>query len=161
MASYVVMRPASGGDADIRTVLVRDGFSLWAFLIPFFWFLWQRLWIEAILVLAASFALAALGEAAGMGDWPVIGLGLLVNLLAGLEGNDRRIARLRRKGFEEVAVVSAPDLADAEARYFRHDPADEAVEPVEPPSGGPATPPSRAPLRGDALVGLVGHRGGM
>lgn len=176
MASYVVMLPASGGDLDIdrgpgvgaglgpglgndraaRAVFVRDGFSLVAFLIPLIWLLWQRLWIEAILVVAAGLLIALAGEAGGFGQGPVIVLSLLVNLLVGLEGNGRRVARLRRRGWDDAAVVWAPNLDEAEARFFtgpvpaprRSLPAREGV------AAAPVHPIDHS------RVGLVGHRGG-
>ena len=56
MASYVVMEPpgASRNDAAAGAVLVRDGFSFLAFLLPPLWLLWHRLWIEAALVFALA-----------------------------------------------------------------------------------------------------------
>jgi hypothetical protein len=158
MASYVVMRPAADGDAEARTVLIRDGFSVWAFVIPLFWFLWYRLWIETILIVAATALLAALDKAANFGDWPMIGLSLLVNLLAGLEGNDRRIEKLRRKGYVETGVVVARNRAEAEERCFGVGEEYSGAESMPVPAA-PA-PSSRPATDNGGLVGLVGHRGG-
>lgn len=158
MASYVVMRPAGEGDAEARTVLIRDGFSVWAFVIPLVWFLWHRLWIETILIIAATVLLAALDKATNFGDWSMTGLSLLVSLLAGLEGNNRRIEKLRRKGYAEAGVVVASSHAEAEARYFGVDDGHSGSESM-PMRPAPAAPLRPAPDNG-ALVGLVGHRGG-
>ena len=46
MASYVVMEPPEGGPE--QAILVRDGFALLAFIMPFLWFLWHRMWLEAL-----------------------------------------------------------------------------------------------------------------
>ena len=56
MAVYVVMEPpgASRNDAASGAVLVRDAFSVLAFLLPPLWLLWHRLWIEAALVFALA-----------------------------------------------------------------------------------------------------------
>ena len=69
MAIYVVMEPPAATEAEAieRAVLVRDGFAVLAFLVPPLWLFWHRLWIEALLALAASIALATLGEQAGLG----------------------------------------------------------------------------------------------
>ena len=47
MASWIVMQPPDRTrDADLA--FVRDGFSVFAFLVPPLWLLWHRLWIEAV-----------------------------------------------------------------------------------------------------------------
>lgn len=115
MASYVVMDPpgrTGSGDA----VLVRDGFSWFAFLFSPLWLLWHRLWIEALLAFVAFGLLSALGEAAGFGLAGSL-LTLLVSLFVGLEGQALRIAALRRRGWRESGVVEAGRLADGEVRY--------------------------------------------
>ncbi len=118
MAIFVVMEPpaAAGAEAAEGAVLVRDGFAVLAFLVPPLWLFWHRLWIEGLLALAASIALATLGEQAGLGFLGA-GLSLLVSLYVGLEGQALRIARLRRKGWSEWGVLEAGNAAEAEIRY--------------------------------------------
>jgi hypothetical protein len=84
-------------------IVLRDGFSVAAFLFGPFWFLAKRLWVEGLAMLAL-----------------VIGLGLLapepassvlifaLQLVAGFEGRDRLRARLERQGLAELGVVVAP-----------------------------------------------------
>jgi glutamine amidotransferase len=64
MASHVVMLPAAGSPqnrAD-EAVLVRDGFSWPAFLVPPLWLLWHRLWAEGIIAILVMGAFSGLGE---------------------------------------------------------------------------------------------------
>ena len=115
MASYVAREPpgrAGSGEA----VLVRDGFSWLALLFSPLWLLWHSLWVEALLVFAVFCLLAALGEMAGFG---VAGaaLILLVSLFVGLEGQNLRVAALRRRGWREAGVVEAQRMADGDIRY--------------------------------------------
>jgi len=64
MAAFVVLEPPtrSASAASERAVLVRDGFSLLAFLVAPLWLLWHRLWVETLLYFAVALALAALGK---------------------------------------------------------------------------------------------------
>ena len=108
MAVYVVMEPpgTSRNDAAAGAVLVRDAFSVLAFLLPPLWLLWHRLWIEAALAFALGVALTALGEVAGLG-FAGAALSLLVSIYVGLEGAALRVNALRRRGWREWGVVEA------------------------------------------------------
>ena len=116
MAIYVVMEP--GGRADAAAggaAFVRDGWHFFAFLVPFAWFLWHRMWIEAALAIGAALLLAAL-DAQGGFTLVATGLSLLIAIYAGLEAPALRIAALRRRGWREAAVVEAGSSADAVAQ---------------------------------------------
>lgn len=118
MASYVVMEPPGRmAQAPADAVLVRDGFSLWAFLVPPLWLVWHRLWIEAALALAVTLALTALGEVAGFGLAGSL-LSLLVSIYVGLEGPALRLAAYRRRLWRDWGVVSADNAGEAEMRYL-------------------------------------------
>ena len=129
MASFVIMEAPHGkaGAPEERIEVIRDGFSFWAFVFPFFWLLWHRLWIEAVLVLAA-------GAVTGMvGSWPAFefmssALAVLISLFVGLEANNLRIAALRRRGWSESAVIEAGSRAEAELRFFAGLNVDEAAQ---------------------------------
>jgi hypothetical protein len=114
MASYVVIeQPGRAGTADVA--FVRDGFAWLAFLAPPLWLLRHRLWFEAVLAFLVLALLSVLGEA----GWPWAGslLTLAVSLYVGLEGQNLRVAALRRRGWREWGAVEARNLTDAETRY--------------------------------------------
>ena len=115
MTSHVLMQPPGTGETDDRAVLVRDAFSWTGFLVPPVWLLWHRLWIEALVVLAALALLAAIGQVADFRT-AGIGLGLLLSIFVGLEGPALRIGALRRRGWREAGVVDAARREDAELR---------------------------------------------
>ncbi|WP_374828856.1 DUF2628 domain-containing protein [Paenochrobactrum pullorum] len=164
MASFVVLEP-EGLNEKVQvdaTVIVRDGFALFALIVPFFWLLSKRLWLEAFVVLAATLAI---GSAATTQFAPAVPfLIFLVSVLVALEGNNWRIAKLRRRGFVEKAVIDANDLGEAEIRYF----VDHANLCQQPQSGGSVTEttnqqrqlksPPQFPHIG-SQIGLVSHRG--
>lgn len=165
MASFVVLEPEGLNEkvqAD-RTVIVRDGFAFFALIVPFFWLLSKRLWLEAFVVLAATIAI---GSAANTSQFaPAVPfLIFLVSVLVALEGNNWQIAKLRRRGFVEKAVIDANDLGEAEIRYF----VDHADLRPLPQSAGSVTEttsqqrqlksPPQFPHIG-SQIGLVSHRG--
>ena len=148
MASYVVMEPpgrAGSGEA----VLLRDGFSWLAFLVPPLWLLWHRLWIEALLAFAVLGLTAAVGGMAGFG-LAGAALTLLAMLFAGLEGQGLRIAALHRRGWRDGGVVEAGRPADGDIRYAM------ALE-AEPEPVAPTLVPDAArarPIRTGMALGL-------
>ncbi len=158
MAAFVVLEPPtrSASAASERAVLVRDGFSLLAFLVAPLWLLWHRLWVETLLYFAVALALAALGKLAGH-EMAGSLLSLLVSIYFGLEGAALRIAALRRRGWREWGVVEANSVRDAEMRYLGE--VGSAIGEVAAPL---AETPPRAPARpgptGPAL-GLLNYPG--
>lgn len=157
MSAYVVMEPpvADAAEAAERAVLVRDGFAFLAFLVPPLWLAWHRLWIEAILALAAGIALTALGETAGLGFLGGV-LSLLVSLYVGLEGQTLRVNALRRRGWSDWGVVEAGNAAEAEIRYLAGaEPPGTLAEPAR-----PAVPQVARPMPQGPALGLLGYPGG-
>ena len=136
MASYVVLEPEAAAARDEEAVLVRDSFAFLAFIVPFFWFLWHRMWFEALAALALGLMLGAL--AAQPGAYGTVGtlLSLLLGILIGLEARALRVAALRRRGWREWGVVEADSREEAEARF-----AAEAAAPAPRPAAAP--PPVR------------------
>lgn len=162
MASYVVMEPPAAGEVGTaeRAVLVRDGFSFLAFILPVVWLLWRRLWIEAILVLAASIALVALSRATGLG---FVGgaVSLLVSLYVGLEGQSLRIGALRRRGWREWGVVEGGTMAEAEIRYLAGPaPQGDAPQRAAPEAERRPAPTVQArPAPAGPALGMLGYPG--
>ncbi|HWK63905.1 MAG TPA: DUF2628 domain-containing protein [Rhizobiaceae bacterium] len=159
MAVYVIMEPRQQARGTVDAVFIRDGFTFFAFLLPFVWLLWHRLWIEAALALGAVLLIGALGEAGGYGAYASV-LSLLVSIYVGLECAVLRVNALRRRGWHDVAVVEADSAADAEIRYYG-----EAVDIGPQAEARPEPEPVRQPARattapyGPAL-GLFSYPGG-
>lgn len=116
MASFVVMeRPGSSGGARDFEV-VRDGFHWLALIFPLFWFLFHRMWIEAVAVLLLGLGLGLLMDYAGL-DW-LWPFSLAISLFAGFEASALRVAAMRRAGWHEWGVVEARSREEAELRYL-------------------------------------------
>jgi hypothetical protein len=154
MASYVVLTPpdTEAGDEEI---LVRDGFTLLAFLVPVIWFVWHRMWLWAAAFLLGGLAVAV---AIDRTDWDGTALfaAFLMALWAGLEAGGQRVGALVGRGWtvRDVVVASGRDVA--EAAYFR------SAKPEAPPTGSASRPvrPVAARQSGGPALGLLDYDGG-
>jgi hypothetical protein len=157
MASYVIFEPP-GTTRPQDAVFIRDGFHWLAFLVPFFWFLWHRLWLEAGLVFAAMVGLGALEGVEGM-PGIVAPVSLLLSLGLGFEAPALWMAALRRRGWREWGVVEADGRDEAAIRYLADADIDMPAPAPYPPSTAstPTTPPRR-PAAVPAL-GLLSYPG--
>lgn len=120
MATYTVYVPLSGGAnrrAD-RTVFVREGFSLAAFVFGPFYLISQRLWLAAFGWIVAAVLLAGLGHALVLSPPQVAVLFGLLGLLTGLEASVLRQFGLARRGYILSALLTAPRPEQAERGYF-------------------------------------------
>ncbi|WP_136657963.1 DUF2628 domain-containing protein [Nitratireductor sp. XY-223] len=157
MASYVVLTPPESGEMDDRAVLIRDGFSLFALIVPVIWLLWNRLWFAAAMLLLISVGIAvAIGQ---MPAWSTVLTvsSVMISLFVALEGNNWRIAKKERQGWEMRAVIEAPDHATAEEIYFSADaPAPQETSRPAPVFGKAAATGSASAATGPAL-GLLDY----
>ena len=98
--------------------LVPEGFAWLAFLFGLPWLLWHRLWLEAVIYVAALAILAALlpvkliAVAALAAQW-----------LLAASAQDLRRAALARRGFRQVHVVAERDADRALTRVLALQPA--------------------------------------
>lgn len=101
-----------------EVAFVKEGFSLWGFLVPPLWLLINGMWLECILAvligIGAGFSLTQLGLVAEAGAIAYF----LLMLIVGFEGNGLRRWRLERKGYVYLASVAGGSLEDCERRFF-------------------------------------------
>ncbi len=122
MSVYTVHEPPLRA-ADVspdaeRFAFVRDGFSLWAFLLAPLWMLWHRLWLVLASYVVVSAGLERVLVAVGASASAVALVAVLISLLVGIEASTLRCLTLRRRGWKNVGIVSGDDLEDAERRFF-------------------------------------------
>lgn len=136
MAVFVAMEPPDGNAEG--TILVRDGFRFWAFLLPFAWFLAHRMWLEALMAFLAALAISLVAGLPPLVEGATF-LSLLFQLAIGLEAGNLRRWHLDRRGWTERAAVEAGSMEEAETRYFADMPEPPAPVPAPLPWGrGPA-----------------------
>jgi hypothetical protein len=103
--------------SDAAPILVREGFSLGAFVFGPLWLAAHRAWIPAAFVLAAWLAIGTL-TAGDLRD--ALSLGLL--LLQGVSGHDLRRWSLERRGFTLAQVVTGRRADNALEALLRRRP---------------------------------------
>lgn len=155
MAVYTVHEPPLGAADALanpeRFAFVRDGFSVWAFLVSALWMLWHRMWLVlAIYVVVAAgleIAMRRLGVSVGMAAL----VGLFISLLIGIEAGTLRCFMLARKGWKNIALVSGNGVEDAERRFF-----DVWVSDPRGPRTGPSSPAAFALPRKPPASDVIG-----
>ncbi|NBO17816.1 MAG: DUF2628 domain-containing protein [Proteobacteria bacterium] len=101
-----------------RPIFVKEGFNFVAFLVPFIWSLYQRLWAVAFALAACNVALMFMGQAQWLGPLSIMVLNFAMNVYTGLSGNDWLRARLSRRGYLLADIAVADSLLHAQQRYF-------------------------------------------
>jgi len=122
MSIYTVYEPPLRGHESApdpeRFVFVRDGFSIWAFVLAPLWMLRHRLWLAfvgyVIVIVMLSLGLRAIGASATLANIVTV----LVSLLVGFEAATLRRFGLARRGWRNVGIVVGDDLESAERRFF-------------------------------------------
>ncbi len=123
MNLYAVHLRRHGLDPDRDVVLVKEGFSWPAFFLSFVWALWQRLWLAAVLFVAAQ-GVVSIGVYLLRPDpvsQGIVSLGLAV--IIGFVANDLRQKKLADQGFALSAMVNGKDSHQAFRRFLDHQPA--------------------------------------
>lgn len=111
----------SGLDELHRLQLVRDGGSILAIIFPGIWLIWKRLWFALLVYGLISVGLVFLSQST---QTSLIILTFLLSILPGLylflEGSTLLTSRLKRKGWQFIAVVEASSVEMAERRFLNN-----------------------------------------
>lgn len=151
--SYTVHLPPPGRDGDEAIEFVPDSFSPIAFLAPWAWFPWNRMWLVTFAYLAVIGLVTTGLIVAGLSPTLRMLITSSLSLLIGLEATNLKRWTLTRRGFREVTVVVAASRDEAERRYFT-DRAPEAADRRELPAASrpmSSSAPSPAP---QPIIGL-------
>ena len=154
MAIFTVHVPPNVPDptkrAD-RTVFVREGFSVPAFVFGPLFFLYRRLWVAALAWCVAAVLLGFLAHLLQLPRSSGTLLFVLLALITGLESGTARRAALERRGYILAALLTALTRDEAEIAFFRG-------EGTRPPAPRPA---GASWARDDDVIGLFPHAGDM
>lgn len=142
MAAFLVLSPpgASAEHADCR--FVQDGFCWTAAVFPVLWAIGHGLYRDAIVL--AVIRLGGLASLALPG-FHALGLAVLLasSLICGFEARHRHARALVVRGWRDRGVITAIDLAEAEAIHYgvdEHAPSDLATQPTAAERVGAARP---------------------
>lgn len=135
MAVFTVHVPPGTADpirrAD-RTIFVREGFSIAAFVFGPLFLIYRRLWLAALGWFIVAILLGAAARLLHLSEPSLFVLFLLLGLMTGLEVSAFRQAALRRRGYIFAALLTSPNREGAERAYF-------AGEGLRPPPPRPVT----------------------
>jgi hypothetical protein len=161
MPTYTVHQPPlRTGEAALspeRFVFVRDGFYVWAFLLPPLWLLLHRLWLALIGFAVFSALLGASLALAGAPGAVKFFAGFVIALVTGFEAATLWRWTLSRNGWTVPGFVVADDSEMAERRFFSQ--WAESSESAAPPAPVYATPVRRGPPSADHVIGLFPEPG--
>lgn len=109
--------PADRDERAERLKFVREGFSIFAFLLPPLWMLVNRMWLVLIgyFVLAGLIGLLSLSEQTG--HWEPF-LMLALNFVVGFEADALERWTLDRRGWRMIGSVTGNSFDECERRFF-------------------------------------------
>ena len=101
-----------------RLIFVKEGFAVWALMLPALWFLFNRLWWGLFLYLALSTGLTVALMQLNAGEAAIAWGGFFLNLIFAFEARDIYRASLERRDHVLAGVVSGRNLAECERRFL-------------------------------------------
>lgn len=99
-------------------VFVKEGFSIFAFLVPLIWLLFNRMWWEAGAFFAFVVILDGVLTLLGVGPEINAVVSFLINVIFAFEARNLHRYNLERKGYSMIAVASGHNLDEVEQRFF-------------------------------------------
>ena len=106
-----------------EAIAVNDKFSLFAFIAPYIWMMYKRLWLPLLMLFGLQVVLFSLGYML-FGTENAVGfhmvLSFLIALYIGFEAHKIEGFSLKQKGFQQAALLIAQDHQEAIYRYFDH-----------------------------------------
>jgi hypothetical protein len=123
MAFYTVLTPppdprASTGDQMEKTIFLKDGFTLFAFVFTGLWLLSKRLWLAFAIFVVIWAAIGFGGRYIGFNPLALALAQALIGGYLGLEGNALLERKLLKQGWTLAGVVEGRDLDAVERRFF-------------------------------------------
>ena len=100
-------------------VFVKDGFSWPALLVPGFWLLYHRMWLELVVFVALFALLGWMFGPGGEGQILFGWLSVALIVLFAFEANELRCAALERRGYSEAGTAIGQGRDAAELGFFQ------------------------------------------
>lgn len=124
MRTYRVYSAVEAPERPKDVTLVKEGTSLFAFIIPLIWLLYHRLWLCALgyvaVVMSTGALIEFLTEDASIAAVLHAQLLILFNIWVAFEANALYSNELEYKGMQLVDLIRAPSKDHALLRFFDH-----------------------------------------
>jgi hypothetical protein len=117
---FIAYEKPEAAEPTDRVVLVREGFSVFAFVLNIIWMLMHRAWLIATIYLLVLVGLMELARMAGLSSVAGSFLQLGLNLMVGFHAADIHGHALERRGYRAAGIIVAPSPVLAERRYYEH-----------------------------------------
>ena len=116
MTIFAVLEPP--GAKPERIAFVGEGFAWGALAFTFLWALWQRMWVVAAMLFAASSALTVATSLDLLGPGLAALLQAGIALLFAFEARALQVISLERAGYRRLGYIQASNSEAAELAYF-------------------------------------------
>ncbi len=111
-------------------VLLKEGFSFFAFLFGPLWFLYHKMWSEFLALLIVNFVLEAFSSKI-FSDFDKNFLEVALLFIVALNANHWLCQNLKKKRYEFIGLVFGADCASAKLRFVKNFEADLTAQAVE------------------------------
>lgn len=122
MKVYTVHIRRHGLDIDQDLVLIKEGFSFWAFLLNLVWALWNKLWWVALGIGFLSIFLNILTWALAVDPVSSVAISIGSAFLIGLIANDLHRWTLDQRGYANFGVITGETEDAALSRFLDSSP---------------------------------------
>ena len=110
-------KPETAELAD-RVILVREGFSFWAFLFSLLWLLSERLWLASLGYFFLLVTIGYLAEELAFNSLQLAAAQLFLQVMLGCLAYDLKRWTLARHGYRMTGIVAAETDLNALRRYY-------------------------------------------
>lgn len=108
-------------------VLIKEGFSFFAFLFSSLWFLYHKMWREFLALALINFAIVSTGNGL-FGELDKFFLEFALILIVGLNANYWFCDHLKRKDYEFIGLVFGENQENAKLRFIKNFEADQSFD---------------------------------
>ena len=115
---YNVFEKAEAPEPTDRVVLLREGFTFWAFILGAIWLLAKRQWRLLFAFVAVALVLCVLCNLFNLPPAATALLQIWLQLMLGYHASDLRAWVLKRKGYRFAGVLAAESSMHAQRRYY-------------------------------------------
>lgn len=100
-------------------ILLKEGFSCAAFIFSSFWFLYNKMWKESLVLMATSIFFTVFCASGSLSGFDETMLEISLLLIIALNANFWLAEDLKKRGYEFVGLVFGSDRVNAKMRFIK------------------------------------------